>query len=287
MKIFIVVDMEGATGVVHPDQLMPEGRGYSAAQAALTADVNAVIEGCIQARPDATFSFRVGDGHGVMRNVLLDKLHPSAELVVGTATPENKPLCQCEGIDDSFDLAVLVGFHTKARTPGGLLAHTFVGSTIADLRLYGESCGEAQIDAAILGDFDVPVGLIVGNSDLEAEIREWNRTVPFVATKKTLGPTAAICYPPARTREEIVNACSLMLDMYDRSEFEVAHPVAMPYIELETYRAETAARIAQVGDFQLLNDRTVVVTDPSVASAFRRLWSSLAIALYEAPSWLR
>ncbi|MFN6113824.1 MAG: M55 family metallopeptidase, partial [Bacteroidota bacterium] len=76
MRVFIAVDMEGATGVVHHDQLMPDGRGYAAAQKLLTADVNAVIEGVLLVEPQAEVV--VGDGHGIMRNVLLDQLHPSA-----------------------------------------------------------------------------------------------------------------------------------------------------------------------------------------------------------------
>ena len=62
MKVFIAVDMEGATGVVHNDQLMPEGCGYAAAQRYLTADVNAVINGILSVDPTADIV--VGDGHG-------------------------------------------------------------------------------------------------------------------------------------------------------------------------------------------------------------------------------
>ncbi|MBK7032295.1 MAG: M55 family metallopeptidase [Ignavibacteria bacterium] len=103
MKIFIAADMEGATGVVHHDQLMPDGRGYAAAQRLLTGDVNAAIDGVLRVVPNATFV--VGDGHGPMRNIILQELHESAELVIGSAKPINKPLCQLEGVDGSFDMA--------------------------------------------------------------------------------------------------------------------------------------------------------------------------------------
>ncbi len=103
MRIFISVDMEGATGVVHRDQLTPEGRTYSDARKLLTGDVNAAIEGALREAPDAVF--RVADGHGVMRNIVLEELHDRAELVMGPATWENRPQCQVQGADDSFELA--------------------------------------------------------------------------------------------------------------------------------------------------------------------------------------
>ena len=97
MRIFISVDMEGATGVVHRDQLTPEGRTYNDARKLLTGDVNAAIMGALRLAPDATF--RVADGHGVMRNIVLEDLHERAELVMGPASWENRPICQVQGAE--------------------------------------------------------------------------------------------------------------------------------------------------------------------------------------------
>jgi len=162
LKVFVIVDMEGATGVVHRDQLLPEGRTYEAARWLLTADVNAAIEGVLEVEPGA--EFLVNDGHGVMRNVVLEQLHEQADLILGSASFANRPLCQCTGVDDSYDLALLVGFHSMAGS-GGLLAHTFVGSTICNFGVNGETVGEVAVDAAVLGAFGIPVGLVVGNDD--------------------------------------------------------------------------------------------------------------------------
>ncbi|MGA0833360.1 MAG: M55 family metallopeptidase [Candidatus Kapaibacteriota bacterium] len=283
MKVFVVVDMEGATGVVHRDQLMPDGRGYSSAQALLTDDVNAVIEGVLAV--DAPATIVVGDGHGTMRNVLLERIHPCASVVVGGGHPSNKPLLQCEGIDASFDAAFLLGFHTMAGTPGGLLAHTFVGSTIARMMINGRAAGEAEVDALILGSFGVPVLGVVGNSDLEPEIRTWNPTCGFVATKQVLGPTAAICKPPARTQAEITDMVSAMVRRH------YADPVP-PYslgstVELsaELYRTEMVDRISFHGDVKRLGDRTIATEGP-MDLAFRHLWKAIAQALTEPPAWL-
>ena len=41
MNIFISADMEGVTGIVHGDQLMPSGKTYERGRKLMTADINA------------------------------------------------------------------------------------------------------------------------------------------------------------------------------------------------------------------------------------------------------
>ena len=49
------------------------------------------------------------------------------------------------------DAAMLIGYHTRAGTPGGLLSHTWVGALVHEIRLNGRPAGEALLNAAILG----------------------------------------------------------------------------------------------------------------------------------------
>jgi D-amino peptidase len=282
MKIFIAVDMEGATGIVHRDQLGPDGRGYAAGQKLLTADVNAAIEGALRAAPQARFV--VGDGHGIMRNVLLEDLHPAAELVIGSAQFANKPLCQCEGIDDTFDLGFCVGFHSKAGTPGGLLAHTFIGLIVCSMTLNGRVVGEAEVDAAIMGSFGVPVAMVTGNSDLEPEVREWHPACEFVSTKRTLGPTAAICKPPQATRTLIADAAERAVRASGSwSPYVVSAPVTFG---VETYRRETTDKACEIPGVHRTGERSFQVTDTTAAAAFATMWRALTRSMDEPAAWL-
>ena len=77
MKVFVAVDMEGATGVAHREHLMPGGNDYERARGWLTSDVNAAVEGAVAAGATEVY---VNDGHGNMRNLLIDKLHPAVRL---------------------------------------------------------------------------------------------------------------------------------------------------------------------------------------------------------------
>jgi len=280
MKIFIAADMEGATGVVHHDQLMPDGRGYAAAQRLLTADINAAIEGVLRVHPGATFV--VGDGHGMMRNILLEELNPAAELVIGSGKPANKPLCQLEGIDTSFDMAFMIGYHSMSGTPLGLLAHTYIGSLVREWRLQGLAVGEVQMNAAVAGTYGIPVTLVVGNSDLEQEVTKWNPQVRFVSTKKSIGPTAAICLTPSRTKQLIAEAASEAVGTANCNVYEVGNT----QIDVDTYRREQADRAATETGIIRTGETTITAEAENAADAFRLMWRACTRALDETPAWL-
>lgn len=285
MHIFIAADMEGATGVVHHDQLMPEGKTYTAARRLLTNDINAAIEGVLRVAPEAEFI--VGDGHGIMRNVIHEELHERASLVIGPASPFNKPLCQLEGVSDDIDLAFMIGYHSKAGTPNGLLAHTYVGSTICRLRLNGIEVGEITMNAAVFGSFDIPVGLIVGNDDLMEECYAISDTIEFVSTKKVLGSTAALCYSPARTKTLIASAAESAVRKrleWKLNTYKMENQVT---IECDLYRREMAQKAARVEGVHLLNDLTISIQDQNAASAFAKFWLAICSAQEDYPAWLK
>jgi D-amino peptidase len=282
MRVFLAVDMEGVTGVVHPDQLTPDGRNYSQAQKYLVADVNAVINGILDVYPEAEIT--VGDGHATMRNVLLEELHTAAQLVIGAATLSNKPLCKLEGVQFGADAAMCIGYHTKAGTQGGLLAHTYIGSLIAELRMNGQAVGEVQTNAAVLSSLNVPLVLVSGNSDLESEVRAWTSSTAFVATKRTLGPTAAICKTPERTARELREAASKA--MISRETWYL-HDIGSTRFEVDTKQPEQCERACSHPQAIAVSSSTFAVEADNAADAFRHLWSVCLTALGDLPFWLR
>jgi len=66
MKIYLMTDMEGAAGVVNADDyLAPGARYYEVARELVTGEVNAAIEGALEA---GATEFLVLDGHGQRSN---------------------------------------------------------------------------------------------------------------------------------------------------------------------------------------------------------------------------
>ena len=109
------------------------------------------------------------------------------------------------GLDESFDGLVLLGFHSKFGTLGGLLHHSYE-LDIRDLRLENLSVGEIGMETAIAGDWGVPLILVTGDSAGVAEARALVEGVPGVAVKESLGETGGGVLPLAKSTRAIRDA---------------------------------------------------------------------------------
>ncbi|MEM6583749.1 MAG: M55 family metallopeptidase [Pseudomonadota bacterium] len=286
MRIFIAADIEGCTGIVHFDQLDEGQPRYREARALMTGDINAAIEGALSVCPEATFI--VGDGHAQMRNVILEQLHDAAELVIGSAQPENKPLCQCEGVEADHDLVFLVGFHSRAGSRPGLLAHTLVGSRIFRITVNGVELGEAGIAEAICSSYGAPVGLVVGNSELESEVRDCLQPgFEFVSTKRTLGSTAAVCKTPGITRRLIADAAANAVRACQAGALSIPTMPDTVIMRAEFLNPEHARLAAESSSIQLVDTRSIEASASTAADCFRDLWSAICRSLLETPAFLR
>lgn len=286
MRIFICADMEGITGIVHRDQLLPGQHAWPAGRQLMTGDLNAAIRGAKREAPDATFV--IGDGHAVMRNIVLEDIADAAEVVIGPADPVQKPLCQSTGLDDGFDLGFLVGHHSKAGTPGGLLSHTWMGAVVTNFELDGRVVGEISINAAIMASFGVPVGLVTGASELRDELRADLAPGPvFAETKRTLGFNAAVCPTPNVTAQRIEDAAAEAVRRFRAGALPLYETASPCRIVVETHRREMATKALRAPAAQRVDDRRFAVEGADAAEAAMHAWEALCRAVDEAPEWLR
>ena len=192
MKIYISADMEGIVGVVTNEQLGPQGFEYNRAREFMTAEVNAAIEAAFQA---GATEIVVSDSHGNGQNLLIEKL-PKAVTIVRSWP---RPLMMMQGIDETFDGAIFIGYHTGTSNATGVRAHTISSARLADVRLNGTSMPEAGINAAIAGHFNVPVIMVSGDDavvkettallgDIEGAVVKW---AYGFHSARTLTPEAA------------------------------------------------------------------------------------------------
>ncbi|HOB73239.1 MAG TPA: M55 family metallopeptidase [Phycisphaerae bacterium] len=196
MNIFISADIEGIGGVMGKLHADPEGARYQQACEWMVEEVNAAVRGALAAGAQRIV---VKDAHDGANNIPLDRLHPAAELISGWG-PLNSMV---EGVDTTFNAVFLIGYHPRAHTVDGTLAHTWSGNVL-DFRLNGEPIGESAWAAAFAGHFDVPVALVTGDERLKAQLdRELPAGFEFVATKTGLAFNAARMRPIAKVREDI------------------------------------------------------------------------------------
>lgn len=192
LKIYISADMEGVVGVVTGEQLGPSGFEYERFREFMTREVNAAIEAAVEA---GATEILVSDSHGNGQNLLIEKLPKNITLV--RSWP--RPLMMMQGIDETFDGVIFLGYHTSTTNKEGVRAHTMSSANLADIRLNGISVPEAGLNAAIAGHFGVPVMMISGDDaivkeatqllgDIEGAVVKW---ASGFHSAKTLMPEAA------------------------------------------------------------------------------------------------
>jgi D-amino peptidase len=219
MKVYISVDMEGIACVTHPDHIRSDGGSYQEARKWTTAEANAAIEGAFEA---GGMEIVVADGHGKMHNLIPDELHQDVTLVQGVP----RPLLMMEGLDETFDAAMFIGYHARAGNPFGTLAHSFSGSTVHEVRLNQEPVSEALFNAAIAGEFDVPVVLISGDDKLAEEIEEKLPWIERVVTKWSLSSSSARNLSPKASQAKIRTAAKTALeDIANKKSFKLPPPI--------------------------------------------------------------
>ena len=194
LKVYISADMEGIAGVVSGEQLGPTGFEYGRFREFMTAEVAAAIAA---AREVGAGEIVVSDSHGNGQNLLLERL--PADVTVIRSWP--RPLGMMEGIDSTFDAAILIGYHASTTSQTGVRAHTLSSANYAGVELNGTPVGEAGLSAAIAGRYGVPVVLISGDDAAVDEARKLLGDVEGVVVKRAISfHSAATMTPEAAQR---------------------------------------------------------------------------------------
>lgn len=281
MDVYVSVDIEGITGVVHRDMMSPGEREYDRGRRLMTADANAAIEGLVQAGAEFIL---VNDGHGPMRNLLFEEMHPAAHLLTGSG--DAKDHCQIELANSRpFAAAVFVGYHAMARTPKAIAPHTIAGAAVSELRINGVPHGETGLNAAVLGAMGIPVVMVTGDTTTVAEARaSLGGEIETVAVKEAVGRNAALCRPPAATRPEITAAAARALEKRDRiPPYTPDRPFRLEVDFLTMAQCDRAARTAGI---QRLGPLSILVPGDDPWEQYFTLWAALRAALYEPASFL-
>ena len=99
-----------------------------------------------------------------------------------------------EGIDESFDALVFVGYHARAGTPDAIIDHTMSGN-VTDFAMNGVSLPEAGINALIAGLYGVPVVFVAGDQAVCDQVTELFGSVGTVAVKQGIGAASEGLHP--------------------------------------------------------------------------------------------
>jgi len=263
MKVYILTDMEGVSCVVREEQTTPGSREYDEACLLLTRDINAAVDGALEG---GATEIIVNDLHGARAgfNLILEELHKGAKYITGGPRP-----CRLAGLDRSFNVAFMVGYHAMAGTQNAVLEHTMSTRVIVNAYINDRRVGEIGIDSSMLGYFGVPVALVTGCKRAVEEAKSLLGGVEGVIVKEGLSRNFAICLPPAQTRDLIRKAAKrAMQKVADLKPFLVGSPVT---VKIEYSHPNYADMQARTPAIERVDARTVRCQGENLLEVMRRV----------------
>ncbi|MGW7082457.1 M55 family metallopeptidase [Streptomyces sp. NPDC054871] len=196
MKILISADMEGATGVTWPADVLPGTPQWERCRSMFTSDVNAAVLGFFDGGADEVL---INEAHWTMRNLLLEDLDERAEMLTG----RHKSLSMVEGVQhDDVDGIAFIGYHAGAGMEG-VLAHTYLANSITGVWVNGDRASEGLLNSHVVAEYGVPVVLVTGDDLACEDALGYAPGALKVAVKDHVSRYAAVCRTPRRTASDI------------------------------------------------------------------------------------
>src|SRR4051812_1713740 len=236
-RVFISVDMEGIAGVVQPAQLGPDGFEYGRAREWMTGEVNAAIAGIRDAGPAEVV---VADSHGNGQSLLIDKVPDDVRIVRGFP----RPLEMMQGIDDSFAAAVFIGYHASEWTADAVRSHTISSARLLGVRLNGTEVSEGMYNAALAGQFGVPVAFVSGDRLAVTQLQQVAPAAEGAIVKEPYGYHSAQTVTPARGQAMIrdgLKRAMVKVGAGSLTPYRLTTPIALEVGFKLTIDAERAA----------------------------------------------
>jgi D-amino peptidase len=259
VKILISADMEGATGVTWPADVLPGTPQWERCRSMFTSDVNAAVLGFLDGGADEVL---INEAHWTMRNLLLERLDERAQMLTG----RHKSLSMVEGVQHGdVDGIAFVGYHAGAGMEG-VLAHTYLANSITGVWLNDVRASEGLLNAHVVAEYGVPVVLVTGDDVACEDALGYAPGALKVAVKDHVSRYAAVCRTPARTAAEIRAAAKEAASLAVRHEPVHGGPHTIA-LEFDAEHLALAATV--VPGVERVGERKVAYTHATMYEAIR------------------
>ena len=249
MRVFISADIEGTTFTTLWDETELGHNLYAAAAKQMTAEVKAACEGAIAAGADYIL---VNDAHDHAVNLDVRELPECVEVIRGWS---GSPMGMVDGVDDSFDAAMFIGYHSAAGRCGNPLSHTFTTKTTS-VSLNGMVCSEFLLYSWACALRGVPTVLLSGDKMLTEDSRGLHPKLHTVAVKDGFGGSIKCLNPALACRKIREQAESALKE--DLSAAGISLPGEFVF-EVSFKEHRDAVRRSFFPGFRLAEDRTIVM----------------------------
>jgi D-amino peptidase len=268
MKLFISSDIEGTAGIVDWEQVRGPGAEYEIGRRLLTDEVNAAIDGAVEA---GATEILVNDAHRTMYNLRAGELHHNASYLAG----RHKPLYMMEGLDETFDAVFMVSYHGAIGAEHAILSHTYNPGAVWEARLNGVPVGESALNALVALHHGVPVVLITGDEATAGEARAFMPEIEAVVVKRSITRFAAESLHPERACELIRAGATRALA---RAGTAAVPAIGLPAtLEVTFLTADFAEMSTWIRGVERSGVRTVTATDDDALRLFRTFITIIAL----------
>ncbi|MFE1955995.1 MULTISPECIES: M55 family metallopeptidase [Streptomyces] len=268
MKILISADMEGATGVTWPADVLPGTPQWERCRAMFTSDVNAAALGFFDGGADEVL---INEAHWSMRNLLLERLDERVEMLTG----RHKSLSMVEGVQHGdVDGIAFIGYHAGAGMEG-VLAHTYLANQITGVWVNDVRASEGLLNAHVVAEYGVPVVLVTGDDHACDDALGYAPEARKVAVKDHVSRYAAVCRTPARTAADIRAAAKDAASIAVRHEPVQAGPFT---VEVEFDAEHLAMASTVVPGVERTGERRIAYTHETMYEGIRTFKAVTTIA---------
>lgn len=189
MKVYVSADIEGVTGTAHWNEVTKIKPDYEKFADQMTKEVKAACEGANAAGAEEIL---IKDAHSTARNINIEELPLNVKIIRGWS---RHPYMMMQEIDDSFDAAIMIGYHSFAGSNGSPLAHTMDEENINYIKINGEIASEFTINSYIAAYVGVPVVFVSGDELLCKHAENLSENIKTVSVKKGVGDSIISIHP--------------------------------------------------------------------------------------------
>jgi D-amino peptidase len=268
VKVFVISDMEGVSGIVKWEQTTGGDPMYEEGRRLYTEEINAAVRG---ARAAGATEIVVMDCHGAggawsFNSLIPELLDPACEFVVQEHWTEYTGF-----LEQGCDAALFVGMHAMAGSERGVMNHTVSGQRWLNLYFNGTLVGETGINAALCGHWGCPVLLVTGDQAVCDEATALLGTgLVTVAVKRGLGRFSARQIAPQRARELIEEAARRALgDLTAVAPYDPGRPCE---IRVELTATNAIDQYRSKAGVEVVDSRQIVSRADDWWSAWRQFF---------------
>ena len=202
MKVFISADIEGVTTTTTFNDCITSSAKYEYHCEQMTSEVIAACEGAIEA---GATEIVVRDAHDNATNIDIKRLPKCVKLIRQWS---GHPYSMVEGIDNTFDACMFVGYHSAASCSGNPLSHT-IDSNPFWIKINDCIASEFMIFSFVAAYEGVPTVFLSGDMQLCDDSATLHPKLVTVSVKKGVGASTASINP--------ILACDLIRERTEKA----------------------------------------------------------------------